>query len=85
MDVVVPTECTNNKGLPHCLEHLVFMGSQQYPQRGYLDKLANLCLAQVARVVLPFFAAHESALCPALATLIKELVRSHKKNIRQTA
>lgn len=46
MDVIVPTECTNNKGLPHCLEHLVFMGSAQYPQRGFLDKLANLCLAQ---------------------------------------
>ncbi|KAJ1490455.1 Metalloenzyme, LuxS/M16 peptidase-like protein, partial [Baffinella frigidus] len=33
-------------GLPHCLEHLVFMGSESYPNRGFLDKLANLCISQ---------------------------------------
>lgn len=33
-------------GLPHTLEHLVFLGSEQYPFKGVLDKLANRCLAQ---------------------------------------
>ena len=46
-DIVIPTECSDNGGLPHCLEHLVFMGSQRFPSRGYLDKLANLCISQV--------------------------------------
>ena len=27
-------------GLPHCLEHLVFLGSKSYPHKGVLDKLA---------------------------------------------
>ena len=45
-DVIVATKCDNNKGLPHCLEHLVFMGSESYPNRGFLDKLANLCISQ---------------------------------------
>ena len=45
-DIIIPTECFDNKGLPHCLEHLIFMGSESFPFRGYLDKLANLCVAQ---------------------------------------
>jgi Zn-dependent M16 (insulinase) family peptidase len=45
-DIILPTECFDNKGLPHCLEHLIFMGSEKYPERGFLDKLANLCVAQ---------------------------------------
>ncbi|CAE8603247.1 unnamed protein product [Polarella glacialis] len=36
------TEASDDKGLPHCLEHLCFMGSQSY-QRGYLDLLATRC------------------------------------------
>jgi predicted Zn-dependent peptidase len=32
-------------GLPHTLEHLVFMGSEEYPFKGVLDKLANRALA----------------------------------------
>jgi hypothetical protein len=32
-------------GLPHCLEHLVFLGSLSYPHKGVLDKLANRCMA----------------------------------------
>lgn len=44
--VVVPTLVTNSKGLPHCLEHLVFCGSKSYPQRGLLDRLATLCQSQ---------------------------------------
>lgn len=32
-------------GLPHTLEHLVFLGSQTHPHKGVLDKLANRCMA----------------------------------------
>ena len=32
-------------GLPHTLEHLVFLGSQTHPHKGILDKLANRCMA----------------------------------------
>ncbi|EKX50036.1 hypothetical protein GUITHDRAFT_104433 [Guillardia theta CCMP2712] len=45
-DIVIPTACQDDKGLPHCLEHLIFMGSARYPSRGFLDKLANLCISQ---------------------------------------
>jgi Zn-dependent M16 (insulinase) family peptidase len=30
----VATEAADDRGLPHCLEHLVFMGSQSYPYPG---------------------------------------------------
>eukprot|EP01047_Picozoa_sp_COSAG01_P045633 COSAG01_NODE_4221_length_5227_cov_3.990445_1_plen_241_part_00 len=49
---VLATEATTNEyahrddGLPHTLEHLIFLGSEQYPYKGVLDKLANRCLAQ---------------------------------------
>eukprot|EP00927_Polykrikos_kofoidii_P078178 TRINITY_DN7502_c0_g1_i1.p1 TRINITY_DN7502_c0_g1~~TRINITY_DN7502_c0_g1_i1.p1 ORF type:complete len:1167 (+),score=217.17 TRINITY_DN7502_c0_g1_i1:59-3502(+) len=36
------TEAVNDKGLVHCLEHLCFMGSRNYP-KGYLDLLATRC------------------------------------------
>ncbi|CAJ0922121.1 unnamed protein product, partial [Mesorhabditis belari] len=39
------TEADNNDGLPHTLEHLVFMGSKKYPYKGVLDIIANRCLA----------------------------------------
>jgi hypothetical protein len=32
--------------LPHTLEHLIFLGSEQYPYKGVLDSLANRCLAR---------------------------------------
>ena len=32
--------------MPHTLEHLVFLGSEAYPYKGVLDKLANRCLAR---------------------------------------
>jgi Zn-dependent M16 (insulinase) family peptidase len=41
---VLPTEEAHervDKGLPHTLEHLVFMGSETYPYKGVLDTLAN--------------------------------------------
>ncbi len=32
-------------GLPHTLEHLVFLGSKTHPHKGVLDKLANRSMA----------------------------------------
>ncbi|EED88791.1 hypothetical protein THAPSDRAFT_264188, partial [Thalassiosira pseudonana CCMP1335] len=32
-------------GLPHTLEHLIFLGSRTHPHKGILDKLANRCMA----------------------------------------
>ncbi|KAN0023833.1 hypothetical protein ACTFIV_008220 [Dictyostelium citrinum] len=43
--VVLPTETLSNDGCPHTLEHLVFLGSENYPFKGYLDSVANLCFA----------------------------------------
>jgi hypothetical protein len=31
---------------PHTLEHLVFLGSKRYPERGFLDTLACRCLSE---------------------------------------
>eukprot|EP00727_Mastigamoeba_balamuthi_P009594 m51a1_g5257 hypothetical protein (1336) ;mRNA; f:85508-91428 len=39
--VVVPTEARDDRGLAHCLEHLVFLGSRAHPQRGLLDLIAT--------------------------------------------
>lgn len=39
------TEAHDNFGLPHTLEHLIFLGSEDYPYKGVLDSLANRCLA----------------------------------------
>lgn len=38
------TESHSDDGCPHCLEHLVFLGSEQYPYKGVLDALATRCL-----------------------------------------
>jgi hypothetical protein len=43
--VVVPTECESDDGLPHTLEHLVFLGSEEFPYKGVLDKVANRAFA----------------------------------------
>ncbi|KAG0340095.1 hypothetical protein BG000_000725 [Podila horticola] len=43
--IIVPTVVKDCRGLPHTLEHLVFCGSKNYPNRGYLDSLANRCLS----------------------------------------
>ncbi|KAH8731503.1 zinc metalloprotease-like protein [Phaeosphaeriaceae sp. PMI808] len=37
----VATEIHDDSGSPHTLEHLCFMGSQQYPYKGVLDKIAT--------------------------------------------
>uniref|UniRef100_A0A182P602 Peptidase M16C associated domain-containing protein n=1 Tax=Anopheles epiroticus TaxID=199890 RepID=A0A182P602_9DIPT len=39
------TEAHDDDGLPHTLEHLVFLGSEKYPYKGILDLVANRCLA----------------------------------------
>uniref|UniRef100_A0A0B7A9G7 Presequence protease, mitochondrial n=1 Tax=Arion vulgaris TaxID=1028688 RepID=A0A0B7A9G7_9EUPU len=39
------TEAQDDNGLPHTLEHLVFLGSEDYPYKGILDQFANRCLA----------------------------------------
>ncbi|EGN98675.1 hypothetical protein SERLA73DRAFT_73284 [Serpula lacrymans var. lacrymans S7.3] len=38
---VIGTEIFNDSGCPHTLEHLVFMGSENYPYKGIIDHLAN--------------------------------------------
>uniref|UniRef100_A0A182JL08 Uncharacterized protein n=1 Tax=Anopheles atroparvus TaxID=41427 RepID=A0A182JL08_ANOAO len=39
------TEARDDDGLPHTLEHLIFLGSEKYPYKGILDLVANRCLA----------------------------------------
>ncbi|KIH46950.1 hypothetical protein ANCDUO_22995 [Ancylostoma duodenale] len=39
------TEANCDDGLPHTLEHLVFMGSEKYPFKGILSTIANRCMA----------------------------------------
>lgn len=39
------TEAHDDDGLPHTLEHLIFLGSELYPYKGVLDLLANRCFA----------------------------------------
>ncbi|KAI9030874.1 Metalloenzyme, LuxS/M16 peptidase-like protein [Phycomyces nitens] len=43
---VLATESFDDFGCPHTLEHLVFLGSEQYPYKGVLDSLANRAIAQ---------------------------------------
>ncbi|SBT77062.1 insulinase, putative [Plasmodium ovale] len=40
------TEAENDEGLPHTLEHLIFLGSHKYPHKGLLDFLAYKCLSE---------------------------------------
>jgi len=39
------TEAEDDDGLPHTLEHLIFLGSESYPFKGVLDLLSNRCLS----------------------------------------
>ncbi|KAH9818516.1 zinc metalloprotease [Melampsora americana] len=41
----VATEIFNDSGVPHTLEHLIFLGSEKYPYKGVLDSLANRSFA----------------------------------------
>jgi len=51
MHMAIATEADTNEwshkddGLPHVLEHETFLGSEMYPYKGILDKLANRSLA----------------------------------------
>ncbi|KAH9470616.1 hypothetical protein Pst134EA_007863 [Puccinia striiformis f. sp. tritici] len=40
------TEIFNDSGVPHTLEHLIFLGSEKYPYKGILDSLANRAFAK---------------------------------------
>ncbi|MBW0485783.1 hypothetical protein O181_025498 [Austropuccinia psidii MF-1] len=42
----VRTEIFNDSGVPHTLEHLIFLGSEKYPYKGILDSLANRAFAR---------------------------------------
>lgn len=42
----VRTEASDDQGCPHCLEHLVFLGSEDYPFRGTLDAVASRSLSR---------------------------------------
>ncbi|KAI7861631.1 Metalloenzyme, LuxS/M16 peptidase-like protein [Spinellus fusiger] len=44
--VLCDIEGFDDFGCPHTLEHLVFLGSEQYPYKGVLDSLANRAIAQ---------------------------------------
>ena len=41
------TESHDDDGVPHSLEHLIFLGSETYPYKGVLDLLANRCLSHL--------------------------------------
>ena len=43
--MALSTEAHDDDGLPHTLEHLVFMGSEGYPYKGVLDLISNRCLS----------------------------------------
>ena len=43
--MALSTEAHDDDGLPHTLEHLVFMGSEAYPYKGVLDLISNRCLS----------------------------------------
>lgn len=45
LSCIIATEAHDDDGLPHTLEHLIFLGSELYPYKGVLDLLANRCLA----------------------------------------
>lgn len=40
------TEAADDDGLPHTLEHLIFLGSRRFPYKGALDMIANRSFAQ---------------------------------------
>jgi len=40
------TESFKDDGCPHTLEHLVFLGSEDFPYKGVLDELANRSFSQ---------------------------------------
>ncbi|KYR01796.1 hypothetical protein DLAC_01810 [Tieghemostelium lacteum] len=45
VNIIVPTENSNNKGLAHTLEHLVFEGCNDIPYRQFIEVLSNRCFS----------------------------------------
>lgn len=45
VNIALGTIPVSDAGHPHTLEHIIFLGSQNHPLRGYLDTLANRSLA----------------------------------------
>ncbi|CAL8073041.1 unnamed protein product [Orchesella dallaii] len=43
--IVIGTRVEDEDGLPHTLEHLTFLGSEDYPFNGALERAANKCFA----------------------------------------
>lgn len=43
--VTLRTETNDDRGLPHTLEHLCFLGSARYPHKGLLDLLSQSILS----------------------------------------
>ena len=43
--ICLATDANSDEGLPHALEHLIFLGSEKYPYKAVLDILANRLLA----------------------------------------
>ncbi|AGO11143.1 AaceriAFR334Wp [[Ashbya] aceris (nom. inval.)] len=41
----VGTECGDDSGVPHTLEHLIFMGSRRYPRKGLLDTAGGITMS----------------------------------------
>ncbi|KAJ3428495.1 presequence protease [Anaeramoeba flamelloides] len=41
---VLGTEANDDYGCPHVLEHMIFLGSEEYPYKGIIDSIANRCL-----------------------------------------
>ena len=46
--ICLATDANTDEGLPHALEHLIFLGSEKYPYKAVLDILANRLLASRA-------------------------------------
>jgi Zn-dependent M16 (insulinase) family peptidase len=44
VSIIVGTVPWSDAGHPHTLEHIIFLGSSLFPERGYLDTLACRCL-----------------------------------------
>ncbi|KAL0249522.1 hypothetical protein GEMRC1_004752 [Eukaryota sp. GEM-RC1] len=42
LSVGFKTLCSSDHGLPHCLEHMCFLGSENHPSKGLLDRVATL-------------------------------------------
>lgn len=51
--IVIGTESPDEDGLPHTLEHLVFMGSEAYPFR--VSFTQSSCFLRLCSILLSFF------------------------------